>query len=67
MARKLIDLSMHLENDVPSDPPGLEPHIEYHTHKQTASEAVDRSSPDSKEGAASGWRRLGDQNGCKPS
>jgi kynurenine formamidase len=32
MARRLIDISMMLENDVPSDPPGLAPKIRYIDH-----------------------------------
>jgi kynurenine formamidase len=40
MPRRLVDISMHLENDVISDPPGFGPKIEYHTHKNTASDVV---------------------------
>lgn len=32
MPRKIVDLSVYLENDVISDPPGLRPHIEYVDH-----------------------------------
>ncbi len=35
MARKLIDISMPLQNDVPADPPGGHPTIEYIDHKQS--------------------------------
>ena len=32
MPRRIIDLSTYLENDVPSDPPGFQPKIEYIDH-----------------------------------
>src|SRR3546814_15688648 len=32
MPRRIIDLSTYLENDVPSDPPGFQPQIEYIDH-----------------------------------
>jgi kynurenine formamidase len=35
MARKIIDLSIYLENDVVSDPPALKPTITYLTHQHT--------------------------------
>lgn len=41
MARRFIDMSMHLENDVVSDPPGYGPKIEYQDHKDTAPHVVD--------------------------
>ena len=40
MARRFVDISMHLENDVVSDPPGFGPEIEYFTHKDTAADVV---------------------------
>lgn len=38
MPRKFIDISIPLENDLKSDPPGIEPKIEYYGHQQTVSE-----------------------------
>jgi kynurenine formamidase len=35
MPRKIIDISVPLENTVAADPPGLGPQIEYFTHSQT--------------------------------
>ena len=36
MPRRMIDLSVAIENDIKSDPPGLEVSIKYVTHKETA-------------------------------
>jgi hypothetical protein len=36
MPRRIVDISMPLENDVVSDPPGFGPKIEYVTHQDSA-------------------------------
>jgi kynurenine formamidase len=40
MTRKIVDISVPLENDVAADPPGYGPSLEYQTHQQTAPEVV---------------------------
>jgi len=40
MTRRIIDLSIFLENDVISDPPGYRPKIDYIDHKMSTSEIV---------------------------
>lgn len=40
MSKKFIDISIPIENNVKSDPPGYEPKVEYFNHQQTVGELV---------------------------
>jgi hypothetical protein len=61
MARRLIDISAPLQAGIGTDPPGLEPEIEYLGHRQTAAEVCrffPRLTPADLPGG-DGWRSSG--------
>ena len=69
MTQTIIDLSIYLENDVISDPPGMQPEITYYNHRDTPSQVTaffpglePADLPDG-EGWAVEWVKLSTHNG----
>jgi len=69
MNKKLIDISVPLENNVKSDPEGYQPKIDYFTHKETAKDVInffpgmkEQDLPDG-EGWAIEWIKCTTHNG----
>ena len=63
MARKLIDISVPLQNDVPADPPGGHPTIQYVNHQQGLPRML-RVLQRIEGGGSSGWAGLGGRDGA---
>jgi kynurenine formamidase len=69
VTQTIIDLSIYLENDVISDPPGMQPEITYYNHRDTPSQVTaffpglePADLPDG-EGWAVEWVKLSTHNG----
>jgi kynurenine formamidase len=70
MARRFVDLSIYLENDVVSDPPFMRPEITYQKHAETVAEAQTffpgvnaEDFPGGQGFAAAEWVKLTTHNG----